>query len=78
MPLHRPYEYFLLGSGIQVRWMTHDQSHIIHATVDGQIATCGSGNLVDGGIPMSCFDPSSDLMTCKNCQERVRRVNVRP
>lgn len=74
--LFRPYQYFMLGTQVQVRWMSHCKSHIIHATVDGKVSLCGSGNLVEGQIPISCFDPSSDLMSCKKCQERVRRVKA--
>lgn len=72
-----PHAYFAIPSGVQVTWASHRKSCLFHATVDGEIALCGVGDLTDEIAYPSVYDPSDDGMTCKNCQWLVRRVKDR-
>lgn len=67
------YDYFAIPSGVQVTWATHRTSCLYHATVDGQVALCGAGNLTDANFSPLDFDPAGDHMACENCLGLVVR-----
>lgn len=71
---HPFYAFFDLRSGVEVFWMTHPRTTMIHATFDGRSSLCGCQTPLTNEIPSSMLDPSNDLMTCMRCQEQVRRV----
>jgi hypothetical protein len=66
--------FVVLSSGESCVWRM-SSGFLWHATVDGLRSVCSKHIVLTDGDPYaSTVDRSDDTMTCRRCQERVRRI----
>lgn len=72
---NRPIRH--LRTGKPAIWLTHEQTYLNHASVDGSSALCGVKSKYLKPNPRRSElswqpDPAVDYMTCDRCKELVR------